>query len=120
MALTMEQKVDFIYQVALKLAQEHQCLPVSAIWTYQYELTSEDLDRAEQALSPLIVRASQGSEISYRDLEKTLVKHGWSEVTARAILGILYADGNSSIMHLLNGMPNVPSDVKRMMKKAHY
>lgn len=118
MAFTMEQKMDFIYKVAVKLAQENRCLPYSEIWMHQYQVTNENLAKAKKALSPLLSKASKKEAISYHDMEEALVNQGWDEVTSKAIIGILYFEGDSAF-HVLDAMTNVPSDVKRMMKKAH-
>lgn len=119
MAFTMEQKIEFIYKVVIKLAQENRCLPYSEIWMHQYQITNEDLAKAKKALSPLLAKGSKKEKISYRDMENALIDQGWDEVTAKAIIGIVYFEGESSFQ-ILDEMTNVPSDVKRMMKKAHW
>lgn len=118
MAFTPEEKLDFIYRVAIRLAQEYKCLPYSEIWMHQHQVTEKDLKQAKEVLAPLLTKAKK-NKIAYRMLEDALLEHGWDEVTAKAILGILYFEGSAS-MDLLDELKDIPTDVKRMMKKSQF
>ncbi|HMM21765.1 MAG TPA: hypothetical protein PKA10_13690 [Selenomonadales bacterium] len=119
MSLAFDQKVEFIYKVMQKIAEEKQYLPLQEIWKHRYELSEEDIEVLITALGGLMEEAATGSDrIAYHQVEAVLLGRGWNARRIPGILGTLYAGGDERLNEFIGGLKGIPFELKRMIKKT--
>ena len=118
MALTLEQKIDFIHKVAQKIAEAKQYLPLQEIWKHRYELSDEDLEVSMASLGSLMEEAAAGDRISYNQVEAVLMGRGWDMRRIPGILGTMYAEGDERLNDFISGLKGIPFELKSMIKKT--
>ena len=114
MPISFEEKNEFAFKVALKLAEKENLLPLSELWRLKANLSTRDLQTAEDILKPVLKKSLDGSQVRYQDLEASLYNAGYSAKAACHVIAILYADGNTDLADLVDKLA-LPDDLTQML-----
>jgi len=110
-----EKKLDFIYRVALKLAEKKSLLPLQELWMEEWNITEEDCDRVYNILMLL---NSRDEIVTYEIFEDEIHKQGCDLKQSIRVTGVLYADGDARIQEIIDGWAYIPAPLKKMVKRV--
>lgn len=115
MPISFEEKTDFAFKVALKLAEKENLLPLCELWRLKANLSTRDLQTAGDILKPVLKKSLSDLPVSYNDLEGALCNAGYSAKAARHIIAILYSDNNIQIADLVDKLV-LPDELTQMLE----
>lgn len=120
MPISFEEKTDFAFKVALKLAEKENLIPLSELWRLHANLSTRDLQTAADIIKPTVKKSQTDPAISYPDLEAALCNAGYSAKAVRYVLAILYADANVSLADLLDriSLPDALTEMLDHLRKS--
>ena len=115
MPISFEEKTDFAFKVALKLAEKENLLPLCELWRLKANLSTRDLQTAGDILKPVLKKSLSDLPVNYNDLEGALCNAGYSAKAARHIIAILYSDNNIQIADLVDKLV-LPDELTQMLE----
>ncbi len=115
MPVSFEEKTDFAFKVALKLAEKENLLPLCELWRLKANLSVRDLQTANDILKPVLKKSLNDITVSYQDLEAALCNAGYSAKAARHVIAILYADNSVQFADLVDKLA-LPDELTQMLE----
>jgi hypothetical protein len=118
MSLSLEEKVDFIFKIVLKMAEKEKLLTLSQLWMAEGGLSQETVGKAAQALAPVVQKIRDGEPGKFQDVETALLEAGFTKAGIKWVIGVLYADYQDAVGDILSKLGDLPQEIKMMLRKA--
>ncbi len=116
MGFTQEQKIDFIFDVALNLAKKENLISFKEFLMAEYDISETDMENVSDALIDVDEKSAKGINVSYVEFEQAIRKGGFDIFKAKCIIGILYAD--SQFTDVIESWDSPSLEIKSFMQKA--
>ncbi|NLV16301.1 MAG: hypothetical protein GXY50_03695 [Syntrophomonadaceae bacterium] len=114
MPMSKDDKLNFVFKVALEMAEKEKLVPIAEFWMAKWDLSEDDIRRSIKNISTAVSKL-HGQKMDYSFLEMK-IKDGkrFNAATAQAIMGILYSRGE--FVDLIEGMEFIPSELARYIQ----
>lgn len=113
MPLTLEEKMDLAFRMALLTAKKEGVLQLNELWMYENDLSCREIEQAQTAALPLLPKLL-AKEARYADLEAALCSAGLPKDKIPVLVGILYANDEGTFADAIDHLPDVPPVVREL------